>query len=114
MRTFCTYGEHTWEWLDEIDAYECSACHERILGNPQIEPCIRCGQDTDADSTLCGDCVNETYFSTLAELADAFGIPHSTLRQAAWDGRLKARKSGRTWLSTSQDVVEYLETRWQR
>ena len=41
---------------------------------------------------------------TLRELAAQTGIRYGTLRQAAWDGRLGARKSGFVYLSTVGDV----------
>ena len=43
---------------------------------------------------------------SLAELAEETGIEHATLRRAANEGRLLARKAGRDWLSI-RTAVEY-------
>lgn len=43
---------------------------------------------------------------SLQVLAEATGVEYDTLRRAAWDGRLLARKSGDIWLST-RTAVEY-------
>lgn len=43
---------------------------------------------------------------TLGVLSDEFGIDQNTLYKAAYDGRLVARKSGSTWLST-RTAVKY-------
>lgn len=44
---------------------------------------------------------------TLAALAETTGVQHDTLRRAAVEGRLLARKSGGTWLSTRTAVEWY-------
>lgn len=41
---------------------------------------------------------------TLAEAADLYPIAYSTLAEAAREGRLQARQSGATWLTTRADV----------
>jgi excisionase family DNA binding protein len=49
---------------------------------------------------------------TLDEAAALYGVRHDRLRRAAWDGRLVARKLGRTgvWLVRPADVEHYLKT----
>lgn len=49
---------------------------------------------------------------TLAEAAERFGAKHDRLRRAAVEGRLPARKLGRTgvWLVRPGDVEHFLKT----
>jgi len=44
----------------------------------------------------------------LGALADWSDVDYNTLVHAAKAKRLKARKSGKTWMSTRRDVYEYL------
>lgn len=48
---------------------------------------------------------------TLAEAARRSGLAHTTLRQAALRGRLRAQKIGRDWLTTPHDLDQYLADR---
>ena len=51
---------------------------------------------------------------SLAEAAKRCGLSHSTLRRYAWEGKLKARKVGRDWLTTMANVEEYLASRQRK
>ena len=51
---------------------------------------------------------------SLAEAAERSGLAHSTLRRYAWEGKLKAKKIGRDWLTTMASVEEYLENRQRK
>ena len=51
---------------------------------------------------------------TLAEAAKLTGFNHSYLTELARKGRLKATKSGGTWLTTIADVEEYIASRRKR
>jgi len=47
---------------------------------------------------------------TLSELSKEFNIPYETLKSAAQDGRITARKSGATWLVDEDERFrEFLE-----
>ncbi len=48
---------------------------------------------------------------TLAEAARRSGLTHIALRQAAQRGSLTATKIGRDWITTPEDVDEYLRNR---
>ncbi len=58
------------------------------------------------------DCVrlrlHETRLLTLANLAAEYGLCHSTLRRACIQGRLRAKKYGRTWFSWRLAIEEAL------
>jgi len=43
---------------------------------------------------------------TLSELSKQFNIPIATLKSAAQDGRITARKSGGTWLVAEDELWE--------
>ena len=58
-RTLCTYGEHDWDWREDIDAWECACCYARVIGNAHIEPCLTCGADVDAAAVYCDECLSE-------------------------------------------------------
>jgi excisionase family DNA binding protein len=51
---------------------------------------------------------------TLSEAAGLYGYSGDYLRRLAEKGRLKARKIGRQWLTTSDDVETFLESREPR
>jgi len=51
---------------------------------------------------------------SLAEAAKRCGLSHSTLRRYAWEGKLKAKKVGRDWLTTMANVEEYLASRQRK
>lgn len=63
------------------------------------------GSERDGDAVL-GD------WLTLAEAAERFGAKHDRLRRAAVEGRLPARKLGRTgvWLARPGDVERFVKT----
>ncbi len=48
---------------------------------------------------------------TLAQAAERYGFSHIHLRQLAQSGRLKARKLGRDWITTSADMEAYIRSR---
>lgn len=50
----------------------------------------------------------------LSEAAERCGLSHSTLRRYAWEGKLKAKKVGRDWLTTMANVEEYLAGRQRK
>jgi excisionase family DNA binding protein len=51
---------------------------------------------------------------TMSEAAKLYGFNHSYLTELARKGRLKATKSGGTWLTTVAHVEEYLASRRKR
>ena len=51
---------------------------------------------------------------SLAEAAKRYGLGHDYLRRIAGNGRLKAQKIGRDWLTTPAAVEEYLASRHKR
>ena len=50
---------------------------------------------------------------TLQEAAGLHNIPYENIRRYARIGRLKAKKRGRDWFTTSAAVEEYLQSRRQ-
>jgi hypothetical protein len=46
---------------------------------------------------------------SLKEAAAQFGLSHPQLRLLARTGRLKARKIGKTWVTTPEDVASYMQ-----
>jgi len=46
---------------------------------------------------------------TLRELSEETGVSYIALRVAVWEGRVKARKSGGTWLSTVEAVEQAIK-----
>jgi excisionase family DNA binding protein len=51
---------------------------------------------------------------TLSQAAALYGYSGDYLRRLAENGRLKARKIGHQWLTTSDDVAQFLTTRERR
>ena len=51
---------------------------------------------------------------TLSEAAESYGYSGDYLRRLAEKGRLRARKLGRNWLTTSNDVKSFIESRERR
>ena len=51
---------------------------------------------------------------TLAEAAQIYGFNHTYLTELARKGRLKATRSGGTWLTTIADMEEYIASRKRR
>lgn len=50
-------------------------------------------------------------FISLAEASVVCRLSHDHLRRLAEQGKLKAQKIGRNWVTTRQAVEEYLKTR---
>ena len=51
---------------------------------------------------------------TLSQVATAYGYSGDYLRRLAEKGRLRARKLGRNWLTTADDMEAFLESRERR
>lgn len=51
---------------------------------------------------------------TLAQAGAAYGFSGDYLRRLAEKGRLQARKLGRNWLTTSDDMQTFIESRERR
>lgn len=51
---------------------------------------------------------------TLSQAAESYGFSSDYLRRLAEKGRLKARKLGRNWLTTSDDMETFIESREPR
>jgi excisionase family DNA binding protein len=57
---------------------------------------------------------NKDELISLAEAASAYGYSGDYLRRLAEKGRLRARKLGRNWLTTSDDMESFIESRERR
>jgi len=57
---------------------------------------------------------DKTRFITLSEVAEMYGFSQGYLRQLILKGRLVARKSGSVWLTTPEDVENYITSRQRR
>jgi excisionase family DNA binding protein len=51
---------------------------------------------------------------TLEEASRRYGLSHAYLRRIAGNGRLKAKKIGRDWVTTPAAVEAYLSSRQKR
>jgi hypothetical protein len=51
---------------------------------------------------------------SLAEAAELYGFSHNYLRNIARRGRLKARKIAGAWLTTPEDIEEFIRSRKER
>ncbi len=51
---------------------------------------------------------------SLVEAAERYGFSAAYLRNLAIRGRLRAKKMGRDWFTTSADMEAYIESRQQR
>lgn len=51
---------------------------------------------------------------TLGQAAETYGYSGDYLRRLAEKGRLRARKLGRNWLTTSDDMKNFIESRERR
>ncbi len=51
---------------------------------------------------------------SLAEAAERSGFDQDYLRQLIHRGRLKAKKVGRDWLTTSRDIEDYIASRQKK
>jgi len=51
---------------------------------------------------------------TLTQAAETYGFSGDYLRRLAEKGRLRARKLGRNWLTTSDDMETFIESREPR
>ncbi|HEY8553537.1 MAG TPA: helix-turn-helix domain-containing protein [Burkholderiales bacterium] len=57
---------------------------------------------------------NKDDLLTLSQAAEAYGFSADYLRRLAEKGRLRARKLGRNWLTTAQDMEAFIESREPR
>ncbi|HEX7045904.1 MAG TPA: helix-turn-helix domain-containing protein [Burkholderiales bacterium] len=57
---------------------------------------------------------NKDDLLTLSQAAEAYGFSSDYLRRLAEKGRLRARKLGRNWLTTAQDMEAFIESREPR
>lgn len=57
---------------------------------------------------------NKDDLLTLAQAAQYYGFSGDYLRRLAEKGRLKARKLGRNWLTTSDDMEVFIQSREPR
>ncbi len=57
---------------------------------------------------------NKDDLLTLSQAAENYGYSGDYLRRLAEKGRLKARKLGRNWLTTSDDMQTFIESRERR
>jgi len=51
---------------------------------------------------------------SLPEASEMYGLSHAYLKQIAQKGRLKAQKIGGTWLTTPEDMENYIRSRQKR
>jgi len=66
-------------------------------------------EDTDQPQSIDPLTVGELI--SLAEAANKSGLSHAYLKRIANTGRMRAKKSGGTWLTTLAAVEGYLKTR---
>ncbi len=57
---------------------------------------------------------NKNHLLTLSQAAEAYGFSGDYLRRLAEKGRLRARKLGRNWLTTAEDMESFIESREPR
>lgn len=57
---------------------------------------------------------DKTRLISLPEASKLYGISHSYLRSIAKNGRLQAQKVGNSWVTTPNDVEEYIASRKRR
>ena len=57
---------------------------------------------------------DKTRLISLPEAAELYGLSHSYLRTLARKGRLKAKKVGTSWVTTPEDVEDYIRSRHPR
>ena len=57
---------------------------------------------------------DKTRLISLPEAAELYGFSHSYLRSIAKKGRLQAKKVGTSWVTTPQDVENYISSRENR
>ena len=60
------------------------------------------------------DTDDKTRLISLPEAAELYGFSHSYLRSIAKKGRLKAKKVGTSWVTTPQDIEDYITSRDNR
>ena len=60
---------------------------------------------------VMSDAPSPSELISLPEAARRYGLSPKTLRVLAQKGRLKARKMGRDWFTTPEDVQAYLSSR---
>jgi hypothetical protein len=57
---------------------------------------------------------DKTRLISLAEAAELYGFSHVYLSELAKRGRLKAQKIGNSWVTTPNDVEEFIGSRQKR
>lgn len=62
-------------------------------------------------TTVTVEQINDLLPLALAEAASIYNMPYSTLAEFARDGKLAARQSGKTWITTPGDIEAMLEKR---
>lgn len=91
-----------WQAIDDI--------HFPRSGN-QIETPEDFTNDVNGAEAYAVQMWNVSYGTkTLAELADKMGLSYDSIAKAAREGRIQARQSGATWLSTIRAVSQAIET----
>jgi hypothetical protein len=60
------------------------------------------------------DTDDKTRLISLPEAAELYGLSHSYLRAIALSGRLKAQKIGTSWVTTPQNIEDYIASRQTR
>ena len=60
------------------------------------------------------DTDDKTRLISLAEASDLYGLSRVYLTQLAQKGRLKARKIANAWVTTPNDVEEYIRSRQRK
>ena len=63
----------------------------------------------DKEDQIPSDAFPFEFEMSLSEAADLSGLAYSTLAQAAREGRIEARRSGATWLTTRVAIKEAIE-----
>jgi hypothetical protein len=58
-------------------------------------------------TTVTIEQINERLPLALAEAAELYDLPYSTLAEWAREGKIKARQSGKTWITTPEAVERF-------
>jgi len=69
-----------------------------------------CGDRTASELAAYVGIIGYDDAITLAEAAQLYPLAYSTLAQYARTGRLRARQSGSTWLTTRRDIEDLIYT----
>ena len=84
-------------------------CFALVFPTPAQSLIISYMGDNEADKEE-----DKTRLISLVEAAEIYGFNRDYLGQLANKGRLNARKIGNMWLTTPQDVEEYIDSRQKR